>query len=63
MKINWKTTSQKRKDKYLQRKEQEDKIKGELLHQLLFKDKVEKLGNLDVKHHPDGYALINASKE
>jgi hypothetical protein len=62
MKVNWNTTSQQKKDKYLQRKEQEDKIKGELLHQLLFKDKVENLGNLSVEQH-DGYVLINANEE
>ena len=62
MKINWKTTSQQKKNKYLQRKEQEDKIKGELLHQLLFKDRVENLGNLSVEQR-DGYVLINPSKE
>lgn len=63
MKITRMTTSQQKRDKYLRRKKQEDMVRGELLHQLLFKDKVEKLGNLDVKHHPDGYVLINASKE
>ena len=32
--------------------------KSELLHKLLFKDKVEKLGNLDIEHR-DGYVVVD----
>ncbi len=32
--------------------------KSELLHKLLFKDKVEKLGNLNVEHHDD-YVVVD----
>jgi len=32
--------------------------KSELLHKLLFKDKVAKLGNLNVEHHDD-YVVVD----
>ena len=35
-----------------------EKQKSELLHKLLFKDKVEKLGNLNVEHH-EGYVVVD----
>jgi len=36
--------------------------KSELLHKLLFKDKVEKLGNLNVEHHDDYVVVDNADE-
>jgi hypothetical protein len=32
--------------------------KSKLLHKLLFKDKVSKLGNLNVEHH-EGYVVVD----
>ena len=40
------------------RQELTEEEKSELLHKLLFKDKVEKLGNLNVEHR-DGYVVVD----
>ena len=40
------------------RQELTEEQKSELLLKLLFKDKVEKLGNLDIEHHDD-YVVVD----
>ena len=42
-------------------KEYDDEIKGRVLYDLLFNQKVKKLGNLDVTHYTN-YVVINDKK-
>ena len=43
-------------------KEYDDEVKGRVLYDLLFNQKVKKLGNLDVTHH-NGYVVVNTNRK